>query len=300
AGLLAGAGTALVHGAGVGVAGSLTNLHILLAAGATVVTVTAWLGRRPGLADLLLVALAALSSPYGPVLPLLAVGGILRRTSRARSLLVVATVATVLQAIVVVTAVRVPPFDDPVTLPGLWAWAIDAVRFGWYGPAPWSWKIVPIGLAMLLVAALVAAAWRDRGLRPVLLAVGALLGAGAAMLLVSILANRSLSYRYVYPLAVCAVAAVAVAAAALGGRRGGRRGRELGPALVGLVLLVPALATFRVQAGASWGPDVIAQLPRARAACAEGAASVEIRISLVLPTGPYRMPTPCRVVLAGS
>lgn len=300
AGLIAGAGTALVHGAGVGVAGSLTNLHILLAAGASVVVCMTWLGRRPGYADLLLVALAAGSSPYAPVLPLLALGGVLRRTPRARLLLAIAAGVTALQAVVVVTAVRVPPFDDPVTLPGLWAWAVDAIRFGVYGPAPWTWKVVPIGLAGLLVAGLAAAAWRDRIMRPAFLCVAGLLAAGAAMLLVSVVANRSYSYRYAYPLAVCAVAAVAVAAAALGGRWRGPHGRELLPALVGLVLLVPALLTFRVDAGASWGPDVIAQLPRARAACVAGAASVEIRISLLLPTGAYRMPTPCRVVLAGG
>lgn len=304
AGLLAGAALVLVFPAGMEVLGNLTNLHWILFAAAATVLLCAWMGRATGPADILLVALAALSSPFAVLLPVLAVGGVVARSRRAIPCLVVAMVATLPQLAMMLTNERTwAPIEVAVQPWDSFTWA---AREAWFGPGSGGLKVVLLVLSLAAVVALIASVRMDRAgaIRSLLTVAGFVLTAAAA-LAISQLRNGALGYRHVLPAAALTVIAVAFGVASVVRIQAARTvgsfvsGRTLrvGAALV--ILLPVALfgigfaRSFRMTSLASTGPDAVAGIEAGHARCTVGTAAVEVAISPFLDPPAWFLPIRC-------
>lgn len=297
AGFLAGVGLVLPYPAGVEVLGNLTNLHWILLASAITVVVTAWGRRRPRVEDLVLVGATALSSALGPLLVPLALVAVVRRTARARILLLVALVSSAVQVAVLLTSTRTPVGRDPLTpiqvAGGTWR---TVVLSAWFGPGHPVWNLGVVVLAAALLAC-VAVLPRTRPRRERLLAaaeVAVIPLTGLAVYWVTVILNRTTyPHRYPYEPAALTIAAVALSAGWLSSMvpnssalptlrttaLGRLASRELLAGAVSVALLVGFALSFRVPARASRGPNAFDQLVAGRSACAAGVGSVRIRIS---------------------
>lgn len=300
AGFLAGVGLALVYPAGRAVSGNITNLHFILLAASVVVVVCSWLGRRPGLPDLVLLAGTGVTSPFGLLLVPLAVVALVRRTPRAGLMLAVVLGASMIQVVAMLTSVRTPPAVRPrLTLLQILAGTMSkVVRDGWFGPGYrlWNLAIPMLTGALLLGLAVVrgeARGWVARAFP--LAAVLALPFTGIVVFWISVSVNNSSRpVRYVYDPTALSVAAIALAAGLLARRIADRRPlsrlrlpRAIADASAGSLLLAVLMIsfgfgfawTFRIATGASGGPDASAEIERLRAECQVGAAAVHVAIS---------------------
>jgi hypothetical protein len=300
-GLLGGAGLVLVYQAGREVGGELGNAHLVLFAATAIVLISTWLGRACDRLDWALIVVTGLTTAFAPALPVLALGGLVARTARARSTLILTAAGVVPQLVAELTNRRDyigHPVTIAETITGFWQLV---VREGFYGPLHPFWGEVTfvaiLGVAgwLTVLAVLdlrrdgragVASAW------PVLATAG-LIGLAAAAWLVSVQLNGGLTPRYAYE-----PAALLVAALALGTGLAGRAGlRALGarsvpdrvrvpggivPLAVAVVVGVAFAATFRLQARSSYGPDAAKEI-RAITTCPAGTA-------VVIPVSPIERP----------
>jgi hypothetical protein len=299
AGLLAGAGMALVYPAGLEVSGNLANLHYVLLAASVVVVVSSWFGRRPRLPDLLLLAGTAVTSPFGPLLVPLAIVARVRRTPRAGLMFGVILGASMVQVAAIVLSARVVPARDPLTLRQILdGTMIRVVWRGWFGPTHGIWNVaIPTTLAGLLLGLAVvkgeAHGWAARALP--IFAVLTLPFAGLVVFWLSADLNRSLSpIRYVYAPTSLSVAAIALAAGLLALRIADRRPlsrlplprlvaeTSAGSLLLGTLLIslgIGFASTFRMATEMSGGPDVAAQIEQQRGQCVAGAPFIHVTTS---------------------
>ncbi len=156
AGLLAGSAVVLVYPAGREVLGNLANLHWILFTAASTVLVCSWAGRRLDLADIGLVVLTALSSPFAVILPALALGGVVRRTPRAGIVTVLLALATLPQVVSVLTADRAWTPAHSLNV-GAMADLLGAAAWqSWFGPGWATSKVVVVLTIFLLALVLVA------------------------------------------------------------------------------------------------------------------------------------------------
>jgi len=249
AGVLAGSSVAFVWQAGLEVGGNLTNLPWILLAAAIVVIVASWAGHRVGVADLVLIVMAGLSTAFAPVLPALGLIGVALRRPRAPLLVVAAGFAAFVQVVVGLTSPRTPPGQfpiDPGDAVGLFTdQVIDHGAFGFIRTPP-GWAIlagivvinaiavIRIVLERRAVADADADAIRPRaaeaepgasGTRParvtsdpamaILVTIG-LIGTGLATYTVALVLQRVFNPRYTYVAAVLFCSALALSAALVG------------------------------------------------------------------------------------
>ena len=293
AALIAALGILFAWLAAIEVGGNLTNVHWMLLAASAVVLVCGWLGRTPGIADMVLIACTTLSSALSPLLIPLAIVPVLQRRPRARVMLAVTALGAIVQAWVILTSHRSSVGRAPL---GLFEIARGSVREmvvdGWFGPRHRFWNMAVVVLTGVVLAALAVvprrSPRRDRALA---------FGAAATLVLfgfvvywASIVLNRTtFSYRYGYEPAALVLAALAVGCGLLAARAApgpAADGDEIEPSsgamgraprvpwrtllawgLAG-VLLLGVARTFRVEARASRGPDAAAQLAEGRGVCA--------------------------------
>lgn len=310
-GMLAGISLALVWGAGTEVSGNLTNLHWIVLAASIMVLTCGWLGRRVGAADLLLLALTALSSPFAVLLLGFGLGGVVARAQSARRALGVVAVALVPQLVVIATSHRDPPLQSVDLEYVLLVWR-GVGGEAWFGPRPWN-LLVPALLIVTIVALLELAHIRlrrglglvvdSRLLAGAICATVALPAVGLALLAVSVRTNGGYADRYAYEAAVltacavaigCGVASAAARAAideaAVSGAssfRWAHRAAVWAPSLVVITMGFGFVLSFRLVAAASSGPDVVDEIATARPVCMSGAPAAIVTISprATSPTG---------------
>jgi hypothetical protein len=239
AGVLAGGSLGLVWQAGREVLGNATNSNAPLLVAAVVVLLGTWLGRRLRWWDLVLVAATALSSAFAFLLPILALGGLVRRTEHARRHLGLIAVLAIPQTVVILTATRRAPEGDVSIVKAVTGFRDLVLLQGWFGgrvlPPDWlvpvalvAMTILLIGLARRPTAAGIAAAdgpsaddlaehhagtgGADRPRLSIQLAVlVALVAIGVIIFFVSAFLNRIVNPRYAYTPAVLIAIALAVA-----------------------------------------------------------------------------------------
>ena len=308
-GLLGGAGLVLVYQAGWEVGGELGNAHLVLFAATAIVLVCGWLGRPCDRFDWALIVVTGLTTAFAPALPVLALGGIVARTVRARSTALLTAAAVVPQLVAEVTNRR-EYVGHPVslidTIAGFWRLV---VREGFYGPTHPFWGEVTFvavvaAVASLTILAIVTLRLEGRtGLDAAwpAIATGGLIGLAAGTWIVSVQVNGGLTPRYAYEPTALLIAALAVGTGLLG--RVGIRAFAGWPRMiasvrapsaaatvaVSVVIGLAFAATFRLQARSSYGPDATAEI-RSAPPCAAG-SEVQIRISPI--KSPWFVPIPC-------
>ncbi|HEY4753017.1 MAG TPA: hypothetical protein VIH37_07005 [Candidatus Limnocylindrales bacterium] len=283
AGVAVGTSTALVYEAGIEVSGNLANLHWILLATSATILIGAWLGRRPGWADLILIGLTCLTSALGPALAAIAAIPVLQRRAGARETLAIIALCSVPQVLTEATAVRQSGLGV-LTLDGVSAGATDLLMSGWFGPGlAWLNLVVPM-LLVIVVGWQVRTIWVARSERaretssaaahevgldlawgsaaPVegasarvsrlkleLTATVALIVIGLAVWLVDVLVNRTVNPRYEYAPSVLLVVALMLAQALVARDSAGRvlaaqTGRRRIPrATIALLITAAVLAT---------------------------------------------------------
>jgi hypothetical protein len=297
AGLLGGIGLGLVWQAGREVLGNASNVHWVLLCAATIAVVCSWLGARISLWTLALVALAGLTSPFAPLIAALAVGSVALRRPRAWPLVLVAGGTALAQVVVELTSPRTVPPGEAITVGTVLKFLRDEViGHGFFGDVP-----MPAGLIVpaLIVVALagVAIIERDRRIAVrISIVVATLVVTGLAVCVASIIFNRGTNPRYAFLPTSLMVAALAVAGGLLAGvlgRRSPTAGRWA-PMLLPLIVAVVGVGfalSFRLEARASTGPDVPAEI-HAIGACPAGSSATVI-ISPLRATNPWLMKIPC-------
>jgi hypothetical protein len=242
AGVLAGGSLGLLWQAGREVLGNATNSNAALLVAAVVVLLCTWLGRRLRWWDLVLVAATALSSAFAFLLPILAIGGVQRRTDRARRHLALIAVLAIPQTVVILTATRRVPEGDVSIMKAVTGFRDLVLLQGWFGgrglPPDWLVPVALVAITILLIALArrpttgVAAPDRpiaedpaehppehpagtggaDRPRLSIQLAVlVALVGFGTVIFFVSVFLNRVVNPRYAYTPAALIAIALAVA-----------------------------------------------------------------------------------------
>jgi hypothetical protein len=314
-GLMGGAALALVHQAGIEVGGNLTNLHWILLAAAVVLLVAAWLARHASVLDAAIVVLAALSSAFAPLLLILAAVGAWLGVARGRILLVLTSLATLAQAATSFAFPRTPTSTPRLGLGvSVQGYTTEVVAQGAFGglAAPPDW-IVVVGIGWVLLLLLVArtpgrfpseelsaprrpSASPSRGI----VAIVALVGAGAVVFGSSLFVNHWLNRRYGYVPSVLAVEALVIATAwlrlAWDEATDAGLARGLAWATLPVVLAVLAIGfvgSFRIRARASNGPDYVAAYEMERGKCATGSSLIEIAIAPRLKTPKWHVRVPC-------
>jgi hypothetical protein len=274
---------------------------VLLCA-ATIAIVCSWLGARISLWTIGLVALTGLTSAFAPLIAVLAAGSVALHRPRARPLVLVAGGTALAQLIAELTSPRTVPPAEAVTVGAVLRFLRDEViGRGFFGDVP-----MPAGLIVpvLIVGALVGVAFVERDRRfaiRVVIVVGTLVVTGLVLCVASIILNRATNPRYAYLPTSMMVAALAVAGGLLAGALG-RRSPTAGrwaPLLLPLIVAVVGVGftlSFRLEARASTGPDVPAEI-RAVAACPAG-SSATIIISPMRATNPWLMKIPCSRLVA--
>ncbi|TMD32539.1 MAG: hypothetical protein E6I94_01270 [Chloroflexi bacterium] len=303
AGIVGSTGLGLVWQAGREVLGNLANAHWILLTAAVVVLVCGWIGRRMDRADAALVAFAGLSSGLAPLLAVVALPNVVLRRPGARTILLVAVGAALIQGVTAIATPREAPGSTPRGLADV-ASAFDAlvVRQGFFGDlrTPPGWAVFG-AIALLAVIAAAASGRQWRKAAPGLAVVAALVGIGVLVFGASIVLNRTVNPRYAYVPAALAVAALAVAAG-VASRRLATGGEPVKSRRIAAAALVPALAvflaigfarSFRLEARASSGPDVSQELATAETACTPGSSSVTITISPHPATNLWEVRVPC-------
>ena len=305
-GVLAGASLALTYHAGREVGGNLANLHWILLVAAVVVLVAGWIGRRPQAADIGLVAAAAFSSAFAPLLVGLAVPALLRRQPGSRPVFALTALATVMQ----VGASVAHPRNEPVQR------MIDGSAFAEYawsqivGRGAFGGHAFPLDAAvwfgLVVVGAVLASlAFRSRApevaAKRALAAVVALTAIGLAIATASVVLNNFLGPRYAYVPATLAVIALVLGSARastllIGDPRLPFVARTLGRGLTALVsvgLIAGFALSFRLEARASGGPDVLAEYRAASAACRAGEDQIRLVTAPDPASGRWSVTVPC-------
>ena len=309
AGTLAGVGVALVDSAGREVLGNLTNLHWVLLTASVVVVICAWLGKKPGIADLVLLFVTPLSSGIAPFvlvpLSLVAVG---LRTPGSRRMALVILAASVPQVITVATHPRWGPDQQVLPIRDVLSVGAAMVRGGWFGADRQLENVLVVGLAVAVTLALLL-----RGRYLPAAAVLALGVTGVGIFSVSAYLNGYAAVRFGLPPAALTVAAIALGTALLAERTSllGERMSALAvrvsmrpgwtPMRAGTPLLVSVTAllalgfagSFRLQTEATTGPDVVEQVGAARDDCRAGATTFELLTSPLDDPPSWRWTVPC-------
>ena len=303
---LAGASLALTFQAGREVGGNLANLHWVLLVTAVVILVGQWVGRRPSGADLGLVAAAAFSSAFAPLVAFLAVPAAIGRWPASVRVLLVTALASVVQLGASLAHPRNEPVERGIDGASLLAFlAGDIVGRGAFGGrSMWLDGAVWIGL-LVVAAALVRIASRPvearAEARRCLVAVLALTGIGLAIVGASVVLNQFLGPRYAYVPATLAVIALLVGAAGVSRAAGSdptlssiarRLARDMAAA-VSIGLVVGFGLSFRLQARASAGPDLVAAYREAREACEPGVGAIRLVTAPDPASGRWSVTIPC-------
>lgn len=303
AGFVGAAGLGLVWQAGREVLGNLANAHWVLLAAAVIILVGAWVDGRFDGFDVGLVAFAGLSSALAPVLAVLAIPSVARGRPGARAVLAVATVVAIVQVATYLGAPRQPagpvPLGPADVVGGLQGLVVGNGFFGNLRTPP-GWAI-PAGLMAVAPLAIWAAGSNWRSVVPGLGAVATLVVVGLLVFATSVVFNRALNPRYAYIPTTLWVAALVIGstlpARNLAARRGaGPLRRNLALVLlpaVGVLLAVGFVRSFRLEARASGGPDVPAELEASAARCGPGTDRVRVPISPRPATDEWTLALPC-------
>jgi len=302
---IAGASLALTFQAGREVGGNLANVHWILLVATVVVVVGQWVGRRPGQADLSLVAATAFSSAFAPLLAGLAVPPVFRRRPASVRVLVVTGLASVVQLGASLAHPRNEPIDRAIDGQAFLDYvAGEIIRRGSFGGIAALDVAVSIGVASV-AAALVRLALRGgegrayarRGLAAVL----ALAAIGLGVATASVVLNQFLGPRYAYVPATLLVIALLLGAGAVG-RAAGRDPalpswtRALArPAatVVSVGLVIGFGLSFRLVARASPGPDIVAAYREASAACGQETTLIRLITAPDPVSGRWSVTIPC-------
>ncbi len=299
AGLLGAIGLGLVWQAGREVLGNSANLHWVLFAASSIAIVSSWLGARISRGTLALVLVTGLTSAFAPLVALLAVGSVIARRPRARLLLALAGGTAIIQVLVELTSQRVTGTGPAITLRAIARFfRTEVFERGFYGPgSPLANVLVPLAA----VAAIIAIGWLIADRRIVVKAVvgaTALVGTGVLLCAASIILNNDLNPRYAYLPATMIVAALALSAGYLseGLGSGSARMQRAAPFLMPVIVIVVGaafLASFRLQARASLGPDLPAEIDAIGSASCPGGGSVSVAISPTATRTHWFLKIPC-------
>jgi hypothetical protein len=298
AGLLGGAGLGLVWQAGREILGNAANVHWVLFGVTIIAIVCSWLGARISPWAIGMAGITGLTSAFSPLLALLSLGAVVTRRPRALLLFIVSTCSAIVQATVELTSHRVVPTGPTLTASQVIGFFKDEVfRHGFFGEVPLPPDlVVPVLVAVTLAGVMFVEPDRKVAVR-VALAVGVLVATGVGICAVSLVLNRSLNLRYAYFPAAMMVAALAVAggSVARGLGRGSARARRWEPIAMPSIIVLVGIGfalSFRLQARASNGPDVAAEIPAAAAGCAGGSV-VMILISPRPASDDWTVTIPC-------
>ena len=289
AGFLGGTAIGFVEAAGMEVLGNLANIHWIVLAAATVALVGHWLGVRAGFPAALVILLATLTSAIAPfILVPLACVGILLRRREAVAIGVVTLAGSLGQAAFLVIGPhfpRVPPALDPVLFEGA---VTGLLRWGWFGArAPFPDLVVPTALGLVLLLLVV----RRRPLGA--LAVAALAASGMAAYFAAVAVNHAVGVRYQYLPTVLGIAALGLGTAIVASTVGDRRVRIAAPVVLAVLLLGGFLASFRLWAWGSTGPDFGAQVRASGCELAVATEEIVLDISPQWKETSFRWRAPC-------
>jgi hypothetical protein len=312
AGCVAGASLLLIAPATREVGGNITNLHwIMFVAGVTVVVAT-WLDHPFDIADGVLVALVALSSPFGLVLLTFGAFGLIVGRRSLAPMMVVTGAAVAVQLALALTTPRNAVRDVPVSVLSPIDWylryVVGAGTYGNRGPVPD--ELIAVAIVACLAGLVARLVVDDRARRQTaghaadrwkpwleIAAVIALLAVGAAVFAASTYLNRHVTPRYQYVPVALGMVALFIGAGCLArrvaGRPGGWPAGWPGPSSVALVVLAAVVgigfaATFRTRNLASAGPDVPVEIAARSPECDGVMTSLLFKISpLPTTTTPY-------------
>jgi hypothetical protein len=279
AGLLGGAGLGLVWQAGREILGNAANVHWVLFGATTIAIVGSWVGSRISPWAIGMAGITGLTSAFSPLIAVFSLGSVIGRRPRAPLLFIVSTSTALVQVTVELTSHRVIPPGPGVTAGEVIDFFRDEViRHGFFGQVPLPPDVVVPILVVVTFAGLLFVQPDRKVVVGVSLALGVLVATGVGLCVFSLILNGSLNPRYAYFPAAMIVAALAIAGGflAAGFGRGSpprrRWARIVMPSIIVLVGVGFAPA-FRLQARASSGPDVPAEIRAAAAACAPGSVA---------------------------
>ena len=303
------------------ISGNVTNLPWMLLV-ASIVVQFAWLaGHRLSVFDYGLMVATGLSSPFAPLLVVLAVGGLLLRREDAVALVALTAFSASVQAFVALTSPRIPPGQLPFDLGQASQVFIQfVVRDGPFGMirVPPGW-LVTAGVAAVCAIAIARyligrARADDDGdpnaevLSAFLVTIG-IAAVGSATFFVTIYLQRAYNPRYTYMASALLVCALVFGAALLGRGAGARPASARGFGLllwwaarlalpIAVVVLAVGFArSFRIETRSSNGPDVPAEYVIAAPSCSAGAASIRLPISPINADA-WAIEIPCDRVVA--
>ena len=321
AGLGAGASLVLVWQAAREISGNVTNLPWMLLVASIVVQVGWLAGHRLRVVDYGLIVATGLSSPFAPLLVVLAVLGLLLRREDAIALVALTAFSAAIQAFVALTSPRVPPGQLPFDLgQATQVFIQSVVRDGPFGMirVPPGW-LVTAGVAAVCSIALARyllgrsraddEAGGDADVRNAFLVTLGIAVLGSATFFVTIYLQHAYNPRYTYMASALLVCALVFGAALLGRGAGSRPATGLGMEpltwwaarlalpIAALVLAVGFARSFRIETRSSNGPDVPAEYVVAAPSCAAGAASIRLPISPINADA-WAIEIPCDRVVA--